>query len=121
MGQNRVSIFDPRSNGDRRLRDLIEQHRVLGIIPLLMGLSQVILGMHFIGPGPLLATPSSWVGFVLAAGGWLLIGIGFNVFQGREAFDGGWIDSERVTWVWAVTTVVFTVGIATATVWVVLS
>lgn len=121
MDQNRVSILTPRSNGDDRLRDLIEQHRVFGIMSLLMGLSQVMLGMHFIGPGTLLATPSSLVGVVLAAGGLLLITIGLNVFQGREAFDGGWIDSERGMWIWAGIAVVFTIGIAAGTVWVLFS
>lgn len=119
MGPPRVSFLDTSSNGDRRLRDLIKQQQALGIITLLIGLSQVVLALSFIDPGPLLATPSSWVGFVLAAGGWMLIGIGMNVFQDRKAFNG-W-NSERVRWLSIVVMFLLTVGVAAGTVWVVLS
>ncbi len=54
--------------------------------------------------------------FVLGGGGWALIGIGVNLFQGREAFDGGWIESERVMWVWTIWSFIFALGVVVWTV-----
>lgn len=121
MSRNRLSILNRSSNGDRALRDLIELHQVYGIMTLLLGVSQVLFAMHFMGFSEPGSTTSSLPLAVLGGGGWALIGIGVNLFQGRKAFDGGWIKSERVIWVWALVSVTFALGIAVWTVSVVLS
>lgn len=116
MDQNPVSDRITHSGSDSTIADLIQEHQVFGITAMLMGLSQVLYVLEI----PRAGLWSSWSIFVLGAGGWLLIGIGMNVFQGRNAFDGGWIDSGRVTWLWLVSILLLSIGVATTTGWVVL-
>lgn len=120
MSRYRLSVLDRSSNGDRALRDLIVLQQVNGIVTLLLGVSQVLFIMHFMGSSEPDVTTSSLPLFVLGGGGWALIGIGVNLFKGKEAFDGGWIESERVMWVWTIGSFIFALGVAVWTVLVVL-
>ena len=110
MDQNQSSDVALTSDGDHTLLNQIDQNHLTGLGAMLVGITQVLLGM---GTLPQFSglTVSFWASIFLAGGGWALIGIGFNVFRGREAFDGGWIESEWVNWVYTVVTFVILVGL----------
>jgi hypothetical protein len=122
MSWNRESGITAASSDERGLGDLIDRQRLDGLAAILVGTSQVLLGMTGFGSsGWSGLTMSSWSIFLLGGGGWLLIGIGINLFQGRGAFESGWglgLESERLVWLGTVTTFVIAVFFAAGAVWV---
>ena len=122
MDQSRVSGVVPISDRSRSLRKLIDRNRLDGIAIVLFGITQVLLGLSgLVELSWSGLTESSWTIFVLGGGGWLLIGIGVTVFQGRVAFESGgrWgIESERLAWLSTVVTLAIAIGAAAGAVWV---
>ena len=110
MDQSQSSNVALTSDGDHNLLDPIDQNHVIALGTMLIGTTQVLLGMASF-PSFSGFTVSFWSSLFLAGGGWFLIGIGFNVFRGREAFDDGWIESERVNWLYTIVTFVILVGL----------
>ena len=120
MDQNQVSEVTPMSYRDHDLRDLINRNRLDGFAIILFGVTQVVLAMVVLGQSSWSGlTVSSWSIFVFGGGGWLLIGIGVSIFQGRMMFENSWgTESVWLRWVGTVTTLVISVGAATVAVWV---
>lgn len=122
MDQNRVSGVTPTSDRDHSLRELIDRKQVDGLAIVLLGITQVLLAtvslMQSSWSG---ITVSSWSTFVLGGGGWLLIGVGVSVFQGRVVFEpeSGWgIDNQRLAWIGTAAIFAVSVGAAAVAVWV---
>lgn len=122
MDQNQASEITPSplSDRDHDLRDLIDRNRLNGFAIVLFGVTQVVLAMVALGQSSWSGlTVSSWSIFVFGGGGWLLIGIGVSMFQGRMTFENSWgTESVRLRWLGTVTTLVISVGAATGAVWV---
>ena len=119
MTQNQRSNLTTESDGEHSPRGLIDRKRLTGLAVVLIGISQVLLGLSGLAESSWSGlTESSWVIFVLGGGGWLLIGIGVNLLRGREAFDDGWIESRRVSWLNTTVMFVLAVGATAGTVWV---
>jgi hypothetical protein len=116
MGQNRLSRLATVSDDGRSLRDLADRNRLTGLATVLVGVSQ--LPIAFIAAE---STGYDSLLFIVGASGWLLIGIGVNMLRGKEAFDDGWVDSERVEWLWTAVMFVIAVAVAAATVFLVIS
>jgi hypothetical protein len=74
---------------------------------VLIGLCQLPIGILY--------REQALVLFITGSGGWLLISIGVNLFQGKEAI-GGWSDSERVAWLSTVGLLLFSLFVVVATV-----
>lgn len=77
---------ESRSSFLNRLRGSkwLEEERLVGVIPLLVGLSLLLL---------LFSTSLPFetdIVFVMGGGGWLLIGIGVNALSGKDPLQGGW-------------------------------
>lgn len=70
---------------------MVTQERLNGLAALLIGVSQLPLAFVLAD-----ATGNDISLFIIGAGGWLLIGIGVNVFRGMEAFEVDWSESEWV-------------------------
>lgn len=101
MGQNRThGVADDRS-GERGLRDTIDEYRLAGLACVLVGVSQLPLAF--------IHAESNASLFVVGAGGWMLIGIGINLLQGRRAFEIRWTDNGTISWLIAAMLVVFAV------------
>lgn len=106
MGQNRThGVADDRT-GERGLRDTIDEYRLAGLACVLVGVSQ--LPLAFIHGEPTTTL------FVVGGGGWMLIGIGLNLLQGRGAFEIRWTDNETISWLIAAMLVVFAVLVVVA-------
>jgi hypothetical protein len=116
MSQNRRSRLAPLSDGDRSLRDRMNQNHLNGLATVLAGMSQLSLAVMFAD-----VTGDDISLFIGGAGGWLLIGIGVNVFQGKEVFDDGWVESKRVTWLLTAVQFILAVAVVAATVWILIS
>jgi hypothetical protein len=120
MDQNRSSDVALTPDDDHNYRDLIDQSHVIGLSTMLIGTAQVLLGMagltSFSG-----FTVSYWSSVFLGGGGWLLIGIGINVFRGRGAFDDPWIKSERVEWLFSAIMLIGAVGLTAGAVFTLLT
>jgi hypothetical protein len=78
MGQQRPSVSGAR-NG-RVLRNVLDEW-VTELVIVLVGVSQVVLSLSVFVSG------RGRIGFVLASGGWLLVGIGTNLLRDRGPFD----------------------------------
>ena len=111
MDQNRSSSVALTPDGDFDHRDLIDRNHILALSTMLIGTIQVLLGMAILPPFSGY-TLSFWSSLFLAGGGWLLIGIGFNTFRGREAFDDGWVESEQLDRLRTVIVFMVAVGLA---------
>ena len=119
MAQSQRSGSPIESDGDHSLRSLLDRKRLTGLAVALIGASQVLLGTsRLVGSSWSGFTESAWTIFVLGGGGWLLIGIGSNLFRGRAAFDDGWIERERVAWLHTAVMFVLAVGVTAGVVWV---
>lgn len=112
MSRNRRSDLIGASDGDHGLRDLIDRKRLEGLATVFIGISQLPLAFVF-------ADAVHWSSlFVVGCGGWLLVGIGVNLSQGREAFESGWeVENERLRGVSAAVTFVLAVAVAASSVW----
>lgn len=92
------------------LRNAISRNKLYGLTSVLVGSSQLPLAF-------LLAdlTNQSLAVFVIGSGGWLLIGLGINLLQGKRAFHTEWTDNERYRWLIAavICLLAFVVVIAT--------
>lgn len=122
MDQNQSSEAIPLLDRSHSFRGLIARNQLDGIAIVLVGITQVLLGLSGLGKSSWSGlTETSWRFFVLGGGGWLLIGIGVTVFQGRVTFESGdrWgIQSERLAWLSTVVTFLITVGAAAGAVWI---
>jgi hypothetical protein len=110
MDQNQSSNVALTSDGDHNLLDPIDQNHIAALGTMLIGTTQVLLGMVIL-PSASGYALTFWSSLFLVGGGWSLIGIGFNVFRGREAFDDGWVESDRVDWLRVIVAFVVTVGL----------
>jgi predicted membrane channel-forming protein YqfA (hemolysin III family) len=110
MARTRLTRLISSSGDESRLRGPIDRSRLTGLGCVLVGLCQLPLANLYHEQALAL--------FITASGGWLLVGIGMNLFRGKEAFDFGWSDSERVAWLSTVLFLLFGlfVVVATATV-----
>jgi hypothetical protein len=87
MGQNQRSILAAISDSDHTPRDLIDRNQFDGFTAIIIGMSQVLLALTF---------PKGWLlPFVVVSGGFLLISIGINLLQGKEAFENRWEKASR--------------------------
>ena len=109
MDQNRLSGFGAVSRGRSSLADVVSRNRLNGLAAIIIGLSQLPLAFMVAD-----STGYEISLFVIGAGGWLLVGIGVNVFRGMEAFEFDWSESNRVAWVSTIVTCLFATVVATA-------
>jgi hypothetical protein len=109
MDQNWFPSFGTVSGGSHSLRDLVNRDRLNGLATILVGVSQLPLAFMFAD-----ATGYESSLFVIGAGGWLLIGIGANVFRGMEAFELDWSESERAAWLSTIIACILAVVVAAA-------
>lgn len=118
MEQNQISSRATESD-DHSHRNRIDRNQLTGLATVLVGMSQVLLGLSGLMNSSWSGlTESAWTIFVLGAGGWLLVGIGVNQFWGRAAFGDGWIESEWVAWLTTTVVFILSVGVAAGVVWV---
>jgi len=90
MRQSLLSRLEFRSGRGHGPRSLLDQNQITGLATVFIGMSQLPLAFVF---------ANHWASlFVVGSGGWLLIGIGVNVFRGREPFEVGWSRSRQVDW-----------------------
>ena len=111
MDQNQSSNVALTSDGDHNLLDPIDQNHIAALGTMLIGTTQVLLGMVIL-PSASGYALTFWSSLFLVGGGWSLIGIGFNVFRGREAFDDGWVESEQLDRLRTVIVFMVAVGLA---------
>lgn len=109
MDQNRSSGLGAVSSGGQSLRDVVNRDHLNGLATILIGVSQLPLAFVLAD-----STGEEISLFAIGAGGWLLIGIGVNVFRGREAFELDWSKSERAAWLNTIMTCIFAVVVAAA-------
>lgn len=106
MTDSRQSGVIDDDGGEQVLRNRIDEHQLAGIACVLVGVSQLPLAFVYAE-----STPSL---FVVGAGGWMLIGIGINLLQGRAAFEIEWADDETISWLIAAVLVVLSIGVVVA-------
>lgn len=107
MSQNRLDRFLSLSGSKSRLRGSVGQSQLAGIACVLIGASQL--------PVAFVVSEQSLVFFIMGSGGWLLIGIGVNLFRGKDAFELGWSNNKRISWLSAVWTLLFSLLVVGAT------
>lgn len=88
------------------LQRRIDRSQLTGLTTLLVGVSQLPLAFAL--------AENHWALFVMGSGGWLLIGIGINLLQGREAFEIGWTDDDGIEWLVAAAMVGFALLVVAA-------
>jgi hypothetical protein len=106
MAQNRLYDLLSLSESESRLRSSVGQSQLTGLACVLVGASQLPLAF--------VVSEQSLVVFSMGSGGWLLISIGVNLLQGRDAF-GGWGNDEQTSWLTAVGTLLFSLFVVVAT------
>ena len=113
MDRNWFSGLAAMSDGDHSLGNPINRNRLNGLATVFIGISQLPLAFIFM---------DHWLSlFVIGSGGWLLIGIGVNVFRGREAFEIGWSGSDRVEWLNTAVIATYAIAVVAATVFTILA
>lgn len=111
MAESQLPNSTATSNSGSRLRKWINRHRLVSLVPILVGLSQLLLLFS-----PAFSERSQyWI--IIAGSGWLLISIGFNAFRGKEPLQGDW-DSERVRQISAIVGLVSAIFLFIYTIWV---
>lgn len=106
MAQNRLYRLLSTAGSKSRLRGSVGQSQLAGIACVLIGVSQLPVAF-VVGEQPLVL-------FIIGSGGWLLIGIGVNIFRGREGSEV-WGNNERTSWLSAVWTLLFSLFVVVAT------
>jgi hypothetical protein len=104
MDQNQHSKSAGMLDGDRDF--LINQSQLMGLATVFIGLSQLPMAIILAN-----VTGHDSSLFVVGAGGWLLIGIGVNLFRGMEAFESKWGKNERLEWLSVTVTVVLALAV----------
>ncbi|MFC6723694.1 hypothetical protein ACFQE1_04710 [Halobium palmae] len=109
MPQNRLPrlLSLSLSSGESRLRDSIDQSQLTGLACVLVGASQLPLAF--------LVGEQSLILFVMGCAGWMLIGLGVDLLRGKEAFETGWGESERIEWLSAAWVLLFALFVVAAT------
>lgn len=107
MAQNRLYRLLSTSGSESRLRGLISQSQLIGLACVLIGASQLPLAFR--------VSEQSLVLFIMGCAGWLLIGIGVNLFRGKEGFEVGWSENDRIAWLNAAWTLLLALLVVAAT------
>ena len=109
MDQNQLSGSGAVSSGSHSLRDLVNRNRLNGLATILIGVSQLPLAVMF---ADVTGYESSL--FVIGCSGWLLIGVGVNVFRDRGPFELDWTESKRTAWLSTIVTCILAIVVAAA-------
>jgi uncharacterized membrane protein YidH (DUF202 family) len=82
MVQNEPSVLATIANGDDSLRDRIGQRQLNAIVPVLIGISQILVAVTTMNPAE-----RSTLFLVVVTGGLLLTGLGVSEFRSKDWFE----------------------------------
>ncbi|HET7324682.1 MAG TPA: hypothetical protein VFJ06_10150 [Halococcus sp.] len=82
MVQSEPSVLATITDGDDSLRDRIGWRQLNAIVPVLIGMSQIVVAVTTMNPAE-----RSTLFFVVVAGGFLLVGLGVSGFQSKDWFE----------------------------------
>jgi uncharacterized membrane protein YidH (DUF202 family) len=105
MVQNEPSVLATTADGDDSLRDRIGWRQLNAIVPVLIGLSQIVVAMTTMNPAE-----RSTLFLVIVAGGFLLVGLGVSGFRSKNWFERRPDESKLVAYLGMATS--FTLAIA---------
>lgn len=89
MNLNRID--DLATVGGRNPLETIDKNQITGFATVFVGICQLFIAFTVAGE-------QSSALFIMGGGGWLLIGIGGNLFRNMEPFENNWGVGERVEW-----------------------